>query len=98
MVHRSPTDEILPSNPESRKIYSLRREGDGPRLIPLVAAKYAGEVQFDQDEPITVVSRTSTQSAMRPMPRSVSFDQISYSIIEYMILYIEETQFLEPTQ
>ncbi|WP_443984584.1 hypothetical protein [Halorientalis marina] len=29
--------EILSSNAESRKIYSLRSEGDGPKLIPLVA-------------------------------------------------------------
>lgn len=35
--------DILSSNPESRKIYSLRREGDGPRSIPLVAAKHVGE-------------------------------------------------------
>lgn len=34
---------ILSSNPESRKIYSLRREGDGVRSIPLVAAKHVGE-------------------------------------------------------
>lgn len=35
--------DVLSSNPESRKIYSLRREGDGPRSIPLVAAKHVGE-------------------------------------------------------
>lgn len=35
--------EILSSNPESRKVYSLRKEGDGPRSIPLVAAKHVGE-------------------------------------------------------
>ena len=34
---------ILSSNPESRKIYWLRREGDGPRSIPLVAANHTGE-------------------------------------------------------
>lgn len=35
--------EILSSNGESRKIYSFRREGDGPRSIPLLAAKHVGE-------------------------------------------------------
>ena len=35
--------EILSSNPESRKIYSLRRESNGQRSIPLVAAKHVGE-------------------------------------------------------
>lgn len=35
--------DILSSNLESQKIYSLRREGDGPRSIPLVAAKHVGE-------------------------------------------------------
>jgi predicted DNA binding protein len=35
--------DVLSSNPESRKIYSLRREGNGPRSIPLVAAKHVGE-------------------------------------------------------
>ncbi|NUB93122.1 helix-turn-helix domain-containing protein [Haloterrigena sp. SYSU A121-1] len=35
--------DVLSSNEESRKIYSLRREGDGPRSIPLVAAKHVGE-------------------------------------------------------
>lgn len=34
---------ILSSNSESRKIHSLRREGDGPRSIPLVAANHVGE-------------------------------------------------------
>ncbi len=34
---------ILSSNAESRKIHWLRREGDGPRSIPLVAAKHIGE-------------------------------------------------------
>lgn len=34
---------ILSSNPESRKVHSLRREGDGPRSIPLVAAKHISE-------------------------------------------------------
>ncbi|WP_369335259.1 helix-turn-helix domain-containing protein [Natrialba sp. PRR66] len=34
---------ILSSNAESRKIRWLRREGDGPRSIPLVAAKHIGE-------------------------------------------------------
>lgn len=35
--------DVLSSNAESRKIYSLRREGDGPRSIPLVAAKHVGD-------------------------------------------------------
>ena len=35
--------DVLSLNPESRKIYSLRREGDGPRSIPLAAAKHVGE-------------------------------------------------------
>lgn len=35
--------EILSSNPESRKIYSHRTEGDGPRSIPLVASQHLGE-------------------------------------------------------
>ncbi|MCF2166497.1 helix-turn-helix domain-containing protein [Halobacterium salinarum] len=34
---------ILSSNAESRKIHWLRREGDGARSIPLVAAKHIGE-------------------------------------------------------
>ncbi|ELZ26640.1 transcriptional regulator, partial [Natrinema limicola JCM 13563] len=34
---------ILSSNAESRKIHWLRREGDDPRSIPLVAAKHIGE-------------------------------------------------------
>jgi hypothetical protein len=34
---------ILSSNPESRKIYSLRREDDGPRSIPMVAANHVVE-------------------------------------------------------
>jgi predicted DNA binding protein len=34
---------ILSSNQESRKVYSLRREGDGPRSIPFVAANRVGE-------------------------------------------------------
>lgn len=42
--------EILSSNPESRKIYSLRREGDGPRSIPLVAAKHVGEGLITRSE------------------------------------------------
>lgn len=35
--------EVLSSNPESRKIYSLRREGDGPRSIPIAAAEHLGD-------------------------------------------------------
>lgn len=34
---------ILSSNAESRKIYWLRREANGPGSIPLVAAKHIGE-------------------------------------------------------
>ena len=34
---------ILSSNAESRKIHWLRREGNGPRSIPLVAVKHIGE-------------------------------------------------------
>ncbi|WP_367996086.1 helix-turn-helix domain-containing protein [Haloferax volcanii] len=34
---------ILSTNAESRKIHWLRREGDGPRSIPLVAVKHIGE-------------------------------------------------------
>nr|WP_233510263.1 transcriptional regulator [Haloferax sp. Atlit-4N] len=35
--------EMLSSNPESRKIYSLQREGDGPRSLPIAAANHLGE-------------------------------------------------------
>ncbi|ELZ31344.1 transcriptional regulator [Halogeometricum pallidum JCM 14848] len=35
--------EILSSNAESRKVFSLRSEGDGPRSIPLVAATHVGD-------------------------------------------------------
>lgn len=35
--------EILSSNLESRKIYSLQREGDDPRSIPIAAANHLGE-------------------------------------------------------
>ncbi|MFC5971865.1 helix-turn-helix domain-containing protein [Halomarina salina] len=37
------TYETLSSNPESRKIYSLRSEGDEARSIPLVAAERVGD-------------------------------------------------------
>ncbi|WP_148415928.1 helix-turn-helix domain-containing protein [Haloferax sp. KTX1] len=35
--------EILSSNPESRKVYSLQREGDDRRSIPTAAANHLGE-------------------------------------------------------
>lgn len=35
--------KILSSSPDSRKIYSLKREGDGARSIPLVAAAHVGD-------------------------------------------------------
>ena len=42
--------EILSSNPESRKIYSLRREGDGPRSIPIAVTNHLGEGMIMRSE------------------------------------------------
>lgn len=44
------THEILASTPDSRIVYACRREGDGVRSIPYVAAKHIGDGLLMQAE------------------------------------------------